>query len=541
VRQGGRKITLKKIGAMWRDDLVAPLDMVWCTGPPPEYVGHLRQLPWIAAILDGKKPPIEVPPAVRDAILDFDSPDAQSVEGVVGALTTIVTWLATENAHELPKFTQVVKNAPGLEFTFFPLPGQTYAREHLEKRDPYRVEPMHENEGLILVDGNTLSALGCLMGGCSLICWYPITPSSSLAETLISQFEKFRVDPATGAHRFADVQCEDELASIGAVLGAGWAGARAMTTTSGPGISLMSEFVGLGYYAEVPAVIFDVQRVGPSTGLPTRTSQGDILLAAYCSHGDTEHLALLPGTPEECYEFARIAFDYAERFQTPVFVLSDLDLGMNYWRAPKPQYPTGAFDRGKVLSEKDLEAGKTFRRYLDADGDGIPYRTLPGNPHPQAAYFTRGSGHDEDARYSESNVVFARNLARLKRKTETARRKMPRPWVELAPGAKVGLIAYGSTDHAMREARAQLSQRGIETSYLRIRALPLATDEIRAFLERHERSYLIEQNRDGQMEVVLRANVRDGALTDRLRSVRHFDGLPIDARTVSDGVATQES
>lgn len=418
--------------------------------------------------------------------------------------------------------------------------GIDYARENLPKRDPYRVEPMNKTTGKILVEGNAISALGCLVGGCTVVGWYPITPASSLCENLIDQMRRIRVDAASGEHRYVDVQCEDELASIGMVLGAGWAGARTMTATAGPGISLMSEFIGFGYYAEIPAVIFDVQRIGPSTGLPTRTSQGDVILCHWCSHGDTQHPCLIPGSPEECYEFAQVAFDVAERYQTPVFVLTDLDQGMNLWMCDKPEYPTRAFDRGKVLSAQKIEELKAFRRYADVDGDGIPWRTLPGNKHPLASYFTRGSGHDEDARYTEDGTVYARNMARLRRKIEGARSKLPQPVVDRVGGARVGLIGYGTTDVAMREARDQLESAGLRTSYLRLRALPLATDVLTQFLREHERVYVIEQNRDAQLATILRTDLRDGTLTDRLRSVVHFTGIPIDARTISDDVLRQE-
>jgi 2-oxoglutarate ferredoxin oxidoreductase subunit alpha len=422
--------------------------------------------------------------------------------------------------------------------------GLAYAREKIEKRDPYRVERLDANGSKILIEGNTLCALGALMGGCTVLGWYPITPSSSLAEALIALAKKHRVDPATGESRFADVQCEDELASIGMVLGAGWAGARAMTTTAGPGISLMSEFIGFGYYAEVPGVIFDVQRVGPSTGLPTRTAQGDIVSAAYCSHGDTEHLVLHPGGPEECYEFARIAFDYAEQFQTPVFVLIDLDLGMNFWMAEPPQYPTEGFKRGKVLTAEKLEElkkkSKQWGRYLDMDDDGVPWRTLPGNAHPDAAYFTRGSGHDEFARYTEDPDAYRRNMDRIHKKIETARKALPRPVLETAPGARVGVIAYGTTNNAMREARDQMQQSGLKTDYLRLRATPLPLDELERFFADHDRVYVVEQNRDGQMEILIRAAVKGPGQIEKLRSVRHYTGYPIDARTISDGILNQE-
>ncbi len=418
--------------------------------------------------------------------------------------------------------------------------GREYVRQNLEKKDPFRVETMNANEGKLLIEGNTMGALGALMGGCTTLFWYPITPSSSLPEALIAQFRRFRIDPSNEEHRYVDVQCEDELASAGAVLGAGWAGARSCTSTSGPGISLMSEFIGFGYYAEIPSVFFDVQRVGPSTGLPTRTAQGDILLCYHCSHGDTKNICLLPGGPEEYYEFSRQAFDVADRFQTPVFVLSDLDLGMNFWMCDQPEYPTEGFDRGKVMSEEDLENAKSFGRYRDVDGDGIPYRTLPGNKHPLASYFTRGSGHDEDANYSEDGDTFRRNLARIGKKIEGSRDKLPQPILDANDKAKVGLIAYGSTEAAMQEVRDMLSSDGVPTSYLRLRALPVAKNVVEDFLRNHERVYIIEQNRDGQLETILRDDIRNGELTDRLRHVRHFTGIPIDAQTVRSSVLEQE-
>jgi len=421
--------------------------------------------------------------------------------------------------------------------------GMNYAKEKLEKRDPWRVERMDANGSKVLIEGNTIAALGALMGGATVVGWYPITPSSSLAEALIAFAKKYRVN-ADGTVRFVDVQCEDELASIGMVLGAGWAGARAMTTTAGPGISLMSEFIGFGYYAEIPAVIFDVQRVGPSTGLPTRTAQGDVRMAAWCSHGDTQHLVLHPGGPEECFDFARISFDLAEQFQTPVFVMLDLDLGMNFWMAEPPAYPTDAFKRGKVLTPEKLDqikgAGKKWGRYLDADGDGVPWRALPGNPHPDAAYFTRGSGHDEYARYTEDPEAYRLNMDRLKKKTETARQSLPRPVLETVPGARIGIIAYGSTNNAMREARDQLIEHGIKTDYLRLRATPLLMAELEAFFKSHDRVYVVEQNRDGQMETLIRAEVRTPGLTEKLRGVRYYTGYPIDARSISDGIRNQE-
>lgn len=413
--------------------------------------------------------------------------------------------------------------------------GYVYAAEHLEKVDRYRVERMDATKGKIIIDGNAAAALGCLFAGVSVVTWYPITPSSSLCESLTDYLWRYRVDPQTGKATFAVVQAEDELAALGMAIGAAWAGARAMTSTSGPGISLMAEFAGLAYYAEVPVVIFDIQRVGPSTGLPTRTSQSDILSAAFLSHGDTRHLLLFPGSVEECFELALEAFDLAEEFQTPVFVMSDLDLGMNNWMADPFPYPERPWRRGKVLSPEDLERLKEFARYRDVDGDGIPYRTLPGNPHPLAAYFTRGTGHNEKAQYSERPEDYARNMDRLARKFQTARQRMPRPVTNLSAGAEVGLIAFGSSHWAAVEARDRLRQQhGLETSYLRLRAFPFSSD-LALFLQAHRRVYVVEQNRDGQMYDLIRLDTEAG-LVSRLRSVRHYDGLPITARTIVEQV-----
>jgi 2-oxoglutarate ferredoxin oxidoreductase subunit alpha len=412
--------------------------------------------------------------------------------------------------------------------------GYEYWREHFSDRQIRHVlQPVSGGtDGLMLIEGNQAAALGCIMGGCTVAAWYPITPSSSLCENLISYAERFRVDPSTGEKRIVIVQAEDELAAVGIAIGAGWTGARAMTSTSGPGISLMAEFSGLAYYAEVPVVIFDIQRIGPSTGLPTRTSQADLAFAYTLSHGDTRHLVLLPGTAAECYELASAAFDLADRFQTPVFVLSDLDLGMNLWMSPEFKYPDKPFDRGKVLSAADLERLRgDWGRYRDTDGDGIGYRTLPGTEHVDAGYFTRGSGHDEEARYTESPDVYARNMDRLARKFETARRAMPEPVVEGSGRAPVGLIAYGSTHHAVVEARDLLAERGLDVDYLRVRALPLSRS-LTDFVAEHERVYVVEQNRDGQMYDIVRLQLPPD-LVGRVRSIRHYDGQPIPAHVIT--------
>src|ERR1700761_101317 len=416
--------------------------------------------------------------------------------------------------------------------------GFDFATKSLTKQDPFLLEPMHATEGKIIIDGNAAAALGAMFAGVTVVTWYPITPSSSVVESLIDFMKKHRVEP-DGKASFAIVQAEDELAAIGMVLGAGWAGARSMTSTSGPGISLMAEFAGLGYFAELPGVIFDIQRVGPSTGMPTRTMQGDVLSIAYLSHGDTKHVMLLPGSVNECYEFAMAAFDLTEQLQTPVFVLSDLDIGMNTWMPEPFEYPEKPLNRGKVLSADDLKRLGGFERYKDVDGDGIPYRTLPGTDHPKAAYFTRGSGHNEKALYTERPDDYQNLMERLGRKFDTARTLVPKP--ELVQGGKsqIGLIAFGSSDFAVRESRDQLKKEyGLETDYLRLRAFPFSP-EVQAFVAAHSRAYVIEQNRAGQMLSLLKLDLPAEEVI-KLRSIRHFDGLPLDARTVTDKLVLQE-
>jgi 2-oxoglutarate ferredoxin oxidoreductase subunit alpha len=417
--------------------------------------------------------------------------------------------------------------------------GMEYARANLPKSDSFRIERMDKTRGKIIIDGNTAAALGAMFGGCTVVSWYPITPSTSIVEQMITYMKKYRMDPQTGKPTFAIVQAEDELAAVGMVIGAGWAGARAMTATSGPGISLMSEFVGLAYFAEVPAVIWDVQRIGPSTGMPTRTSQGDIISTYLLSHGDTKHIMLIPATVEECFLFAQDAFNLAEKFQTPVFCMSDLDLGMNNWISDAFPYPENIpIDRGKVLSAEDLDRLKGFSRYLDVDGDGIPYRTLPGTHHPAAGYFTRGSGHNERAEYSERPDDYVHLMDRLARKVANARHSVPAPVVEGSSGASIGIVAYGTTHHAIVECRDQLlATHGIETNYLRIRALPFPK-EVGTFLERHDRIYVVEQNRDAQMRSLLTLDFPERA--SKLRSVLHYNGIPIDAFTTTEAILSQE-
>jgi len=416
--------------------------------------------------------------------------------------------------------------------------GFEYAKANLQKRGVFYIERMDKTAGKIIIDGNSAAALGCMFAGCTVVTWYPITPSSSLVETMIEYMKEYRIGP-DGKATFAIVQAEDELAAIGMVIGAGWAGARSMTATAGPGISLMSEFAGLAYYVEVPGVIWDIQRVGPSTGLPTRTSQGDILSTAVLSHGDTKHIMLIPASVEECFAMATDAFNLAEQFQTLVFVMSDLDLGMNNWMSDPFQYPTTPIQRGKVLSKEDLDKLGGFARYKDVDGDGIGYRTLPGTPHPAAAYFARGSGHNEKALYSERADDFENNMERLNRKFETARSFVPRPELTKGNNAKIGIIGYGTSHWGITESRDQLrDEYQMETDYLRLRAYPF-TREVHAFIEQHERIYVVEQNRDAQMLSLLKLDLKPELIT-RLRSIAHITGLPLDARSITDELTSME-
>jgi len=417
--------------------------------------------------------------------------------------------------------------------------GFEYAAKTFTKADPYRVERMNQTAGKIIIDGNASCALGAMFAGVTVVTWYPITPSSSLVETLIGYMRRFRIDPETKRATYAIVQAEDELASIGMALGAGWAGARAMTATAGPGISLMSEFIGLGYYAEVPAVIFDVERVGPSTGLPTRTQQGDLLTTAVLSHGDTKHPMFFPCSPEECFSMTVDAFNFAEQFQTPVFVMTDLDLGMNNWMADPFEYPTTPIRRGKVLTAEDLDRLGGFQRYKDVDGDGVGYRTLPGTKHPHGSYFTRGSGHNEKAQYTEREDDYVNNMDRLAHKFEVMRKHVPEPQVHFNPKARVGFVACGTSDYAVRESCDQLrAEYGIEANYLRLRAYPF-TERVKDFIHQHDRVYVVDQNRDGQLLGLMKLDF-ELDLVAKLRSVRYYGGLPLDARTVTDDVVKQE-
>lgn len=415
--------------------------------------------------------------------------------------------------------------------------GAEWAKANLEKKDPFQLESMNKTDGLIMADGNTAAAIGSIFGGVQFAGWYPITPASSLAESLNDYLPILR-KREDGKHTYAVVQAEDELAALGMAVGAGWAGLRSMTSTSGPGLSLMTEFAGLAYYAEVPVVIWDVQRIGPSTGLPTRTSQGDLTFAYFIGHGDSHSVILLPGDVSECFDFGWQAFDLAERIQTPIFVLSDLDMGMNQWMSKPFQYPDVPMDRGKVLWEKDIEELKgNWGRYLDKDGDGIPYRTIPGNKHPLSSYFTRGTGHDDHAKYTEEADAFLKNMDRLKRKNETAKKYVPAPILHEMKGATVGVIGYGSTEAAILEAQYQLdTEHGIKSDFLRVRALPFSK-EVDAFLAKYDQIFVVEMNRDGQMNQILLTEYPQFAVN--FKSVAFGDGMPASAKWVREGILSK--
>jgi 2-oxoglutarate ferredoxin oxidoreductase subunit alpha len=411
--------------------------------------------------------------------------------------------------------------------------GFDFAEEHWECPLPIRLQPMEANRGAILIDGNTASALGCLYAGATVAAWYPITPSTSLVDAFTGFCSTHRKDPETGRNRVCILQAEDELAAAGMVVGAGWSGARAFTATSGPGISLMAEFIGLAYYAEIPGVFFDVQRTGPSTGMPTRTQQGDLLTVAYASHGDTRHILLLPSDPHECFEFAVRSFDLAERFQTPVFVISDLDIGMNDWVIPPLEWDDDYRpDRGKVLDAEDLEGIERFSRYLDTDGDEVPYRTLPG-VHPKGAYFTRGSGHDAHGRYTEDAGPYTEVVDRIDRKIRSAVASLPEPEVRTNPGARFGVITLGGCRAAVLEALDRLSALGLEADYLRVRGFPFH-ESVGRFVEDHELTFVVEQNRDGQLRTLLVNEA--GAAAEKLVSVLRYGGMPLAAGQVVEGI-----
>jgi 2-oxoglutarate ferredoxin oxidoreductase subunit alpha len=401
---------------------------------------------------------------------------------------------------------------------------------------PIRVARSDKVGDRIFIDGNSAAALGSVYGGATVAAWYPITPSSSLAEAFQKYCRKFRHDPATKKKRYAILQAEDELASIGMVIGAAWNGARAFTATSGPGVSLMQEFLGLAYFAEIPVVLFDVQRGSPSTGMPTRTQQADLLSCAYASHGDTKHVMLLPEDPTEAFTFGALAFDLADRLQTPIFVMLDLDIGMQDWLTEPFQWQdTHAMDRGKVMTEAELEAGKDFGRYLDVDGDGIPYRTYPGTHATKGSYFTRGTTKDRYARYTEEGPAYVDNMQRLLRKFETAKSLVPMPVVTKASKpTKSGVVYFGSTSAAMAESLAALELDGIHLDQLRLRGFPFH-DSVADFIAGHERVFVVEQNRDAQMKALLVNEC--GIDPSRLISVLHYDGTPITARFITKEIA----
>ncbi|MDJ0653309.1 MAG: 2-oxoacid:acceptor oxidoreductase subunit alpha [Xanthomonadales bacterium] len=411
--------------------------------------------------------------------------------------------------------------------------GYSYAREHFDCPLPMRLEPMDETRDHIMIDGNTAAGLGCVYAGATVGAWYPITPSTSLMDAFKNFCERLRIDPETGDRNYCIIQAEDELAAIGMVMGASWNGARAFTPTSGPGISLMNEFIGFGYFTEIPAVLFNVQRVGPSTGLPTRTQQGDLLSCAYASHGDTRHVLLFPADPRECFELAVAAFDLADRLQTPVIFVTDLDIGMNDWMVPDLEWDDSYQpDRGKVFTAEQLEEMDVFHRYADPDGDGIGYRTFPGD-HPKGSYFLRGSGHTAAATYSEKSPDYVELVDRLARKFETAKQLVPAPVIDQRKGVGRAIVSLGSCDGAIREARDILAAQGIETSYCRVRAFPFNA-QVEAFLEEHDQVFVVEQNRDAQLKQMLVMETR--VSKDRLRSILSYDGMPVDSRFIVDAI-----
>jgi 2-oxoglutarate ferredoxin oxidoreductase subunit alpha len=463
--------------------------------------------------------------APRERILMKNIAYAGALAALLGMDTEIIRTLLTEKYSRKPALMDSNRQAVDL--------GYDYAMQHFSCPLPIHLEPMDETRDSILIDGNTAAALGCVYAGATVAAWYPITPATSLMEAFRSFCLKYRRDPETKRNRFAILQAEDEIAAVGMVIGAGWAGARAFTSTAGPGISLMNEFIGLAYYGEVPTVIFDVQRTGPSTGMPTRTQQGDLMTCAYASHGDTRHICLYPADPREAFELAAAAFDLAERFQTPVFVLSDLDIGMNDWMVPKLTWDDSYRpDRGKVLSAAELEQATSFSRYLDVDGDGIPYRTLPG-VHARGAYFTRGSGHNRFGGYTEDGDEYVDVMDRIDRKIQRAARAVPAPVVRNSDGATLGLLTVGGCQAACAEALDLLSKEGIAVDYMRVRGFPFSEDVAR-FLESHEITFVVEQNRDAQLRSLLL--LETGVPAARLQSILYYGGFPMSAHHVIAGV-----
>jgi 2-oxoglutarate/2-oxoacid ferredoxin oxidoreductase subunit alpha len=462
---------------------------------------------------------------VRERILMKNIAYAGALAALLGIDTEVIRQLTQEKFAKKPALLASNDTAIAL--------GYNYAKDHFQCPLPIRLERMDETKDKILIDGNTAAGLGCVFGGATVGAWYPITPSTSMMEGFKGFCQKYRVDKDTKKNRYAIIQAEDELAAVGMVIGASWAGARAFTPTSGPGISLMNEFIGLAYYSEVPAVIFDVQRTGPSTGMPTRTQQGDLMLCAYASHGDTRHICIYPADPKEAFEFAAKSFDLAERFQTPVFVLTDLDIGMNDWMVPKLTWDdTYRPDRGKVLSAEELESAKSFYRYLDIDGDGVPQRSLPG-VHPKGAYFTRGSGHNKFGAYTEDSDEYQEVLDRVNRKIQNAAKALPAPVIKKTPGAKMGLITVGGCHAACMEALDLLAKDGIHLDYMRVRGFPFS-DEVHQFLAEHDTHFVVEQNRDAQLRSLLMLDT--GTPLTKLESVRYYAGFPMSAHHVISGV-----
>jgi len=462
---------------------------------------------------------------IRERILMKNIAYSGALAALIGIDPEIIRALTQEKYSKKPALMDSNQKAVALGFD--------YIKANFDCPLPIHLEPMDATKDSILIDGNTAASLGCVYAGATVGAWYPITPSTSMMEGFKGFCTRFRRDAETGKNRYAILQAEDELSAIGMVIGASWAGARAFTPTSGPGISLMNEFLGLAYYAEVPAVVFDVQRTGPSTGMPTRTQQGDIMLCAYASHGDTKHICLYPADPREAFEFAVNAFDLAERYQTPVFVLTDLDIGMNDWMIPKLTWDDSYTpDRGKVLSAEELEAAKSFYRYLDVDGDGIPQRSLPG-VHPKGAYFTRGSGHNKFGGYTEDSDEYQEVLDRIGRKVQGAATAVPAPFIIRNPGAKVGIVTVGGCHAACVEAIDRLAQEGTPADYMRVRGFPFS-DEVVEFLNEHVTNFVVEQNRDGQMRSLLL--LETGVAGTKLKSVLFYSGFPMSAQYVIDGV-----
>ncbi len=462
---------------------------------------------------------------VRERILMKNIAYAGALAALIGMNTEIIAALTKEKYAAKKALLDSNEKAIAL--------GYDYVKANFPCPLPIHLEKMDATKDSILIDGNTAAALGAVYAGATVGAWYPITPATSVMEAFKSFCMKYRRDPETKKKKFAILQAEDELAALGMVVGASWAGARAFTPTSGPGISLMNEFIGLAYYAEIPAVIVDVQRTGPSTGMPTRTQQGDLMLCAYASHGDTRHICLYPSDPREAFEMSAKAFDLAERFQTPVFLVSDLDIGMNDWMVPKLAWDDNYQpDRGKVLSAEDLEQAKNFYRYMDVDGDGIPQRSLPG-VHPKGAYFTRGSGHNKFGAYTEDADEYQEVLDRIARKVQGATKAVPQPFMTPTPGATMGLVTVGGCHAACIEAMDLLAKEGIKLNYMRVRGFPFG-DEVRQFLDQHEVNFIVEQNRDAQLRSLLMLDT--GVHMEKLESVRYYAGFPMSAHHVISGV-----